>query len=46
MQRGQWSMVVTYHDSTRGNAGGLYRPTDVDIVTEADGVTGYALGYV
>jgi subtilisin family serine protease len=37
---------IAYHDQTTGNAGGQYRPTDVDIATTPDGGGGYTLGYV
>lgn len=35
---------VAYHDSTAGNAGTVYRQTDVDIESSAEG--GYNLGWV
>jgi subtilisin family serine protease len=38
--------AIAYHDLSPGNAGGLYRQTDVDIVTASDAGGGYALGYV
>ncbi len=34
---------VGYHDLTTGNSGGMYRQTDVDIVTTADGGDGFAV---
>jgi endonuclease/exonuclease/phosphatase family metal-dependent hydrolase len=35
---------VAYHDITPGNAGGVYRATDVDIQTTSSG--GYAVGWI
>ena len=35
---------IAYHDLAPGNAGGQYRPTDVDIAS--DGLGGYTLAYV
>jgi subtilisin family serine protease len=37
---------IAYHDQSPGNAGGLYRQTDVDITTASDAGGGFALGYV
>src|SRR6185295_7882795 len=37
---------IAYHDQTAGNAGGLYRQTDVDIAATSDTGGGYTLGYV
>jgi hypothetical protein len=34
---------VAYHDTTTGNAGGVYRQTDVDLAASTDG--GYAVGW-
>ena len=35
-----------YHDTTRGNNGGQYRKTDVDIETTADSGGGYDVGWI
>src|SRR5262249_43388531 len=35
---------VAYHDTTPGNAGGVYRATDVDIAYSSEG--GYTVGWI
>ncbi|HXH05503.1 MAG TPA: carbohydrate-binding protein [Vicinamibacterales bacterium] len=37
---------VAYADNTPGNAGGVYRSTDVDLASAADAGGGYTLGWV
>ena len=37
---------VAYSDTTAGNAGGLYRATDVDVSTTVDRGGGYAVGWI